>query len=185
MRGPPTIIIAECDPLIRNALRVELSHVGFVVLLAGTGREAEDFAAQTIADLAVLDVALSAFSGYDACARIRRRAGYQGIPIVLTTHKRSPSVEAAAMTAGATAVLVKPYSFNDLLNTIAPHLPANHPLVAKLPGAAGPGDAPRQAWGRPETLEWRFGSDSGLSRNRLMLPIVRGAGVKIPLVRKP
>jgi DNA-binding response OmpR family regulator len=182
MSGPATIIIAEHDARIRDVLRVEFSHINFVVLLAASGPEAEDFAAQTVAHLAVLDVALAGFSGYDACARIRRQKGYDRTPIVLTAHSQSPRVEAAAMKAGATAMLIKPYSFNDLLQTLAPHLPAGDPLQRNLPN---PGDASGREWGRPETLEWRFGSDSGLSKNRLMLPIVRGQGVRIPLIRKP
>jgi CheY-like chemotaxis protein len=185
MPGPATIIIAERDPLIRNVLRVEFSHIDFVVLLAANGPEAEDFATQTVAHLAVLDVALPGFSGYDACARMRRQKGYEFTPIVLTAHTRSARVDAAAKKAGATAMLVKPYSFNDLLNTLVPHLPADDPLLVKLPKAPGLGGMAGRAWGQPATLEWRFGSDSGLSRNRLMLPIVRGQGIRIPLVRKP
>src|SRR6202035_306259 len=111
MSDPPTMIIAERDPLVRDALRVEFSHLGFVVLLAASGPEAEDFASRTIADLAILDVTLPGFSGYDACARIRRQTGYQDTPIVLTAHKRSPRVDAAAAAAGATSILSKPYSF--------------------------------------------------------------------------
>ncbi len=181
----PSIIIAEYDPLIRNVLRVEFTRADYVVLIAASGPEAEAFAARTLAHLAVLDVALPGFSGFDACARIRREEGYQNTPIVLTGHRRSPKIDAAAAKAGATAVLSKPYSFNDLLNTLAPHLPADHSLMTRFPKAAGMGEAAGRAWGQPDTLEWRFGADSGLSRNRLMLPIVRGSGVKIPLIRKP
>jgi len=180
-----SIIVAEYDPLIRNVLRVEFTRAEFVVLIAASGPEAEAFAARTIAHLAVLDVALPGFSGFDACARIRRQSGYQDTPIVLTAHQPSPKIEAAAEKAGATAVLSKPYSFNDLLNTLAPHLPADHPLMIRFPKAAGTAEVAGRAWGQPETIEWRFGADSGLSRNRLMLPIVRGPGVKIPLIRKP
>jgi DNA-binding response OmpR family regulator len=185
MSGPATIIIAECDPLIRSALRVEFSHIEFVVLLAANGQEAEQFAAQTVAHLTVLDVALPGFSGYDACARMRRQSGYARIPIVLTAAAYSPRVDAAAKAAGATAVLGKPYSFNDLLNTLAPHLPADDPLMTRRPRTPGLGETAGQAWGQPASLEWQFGSDSGLSRNRLLLPIVRGQGSKIPLIRKP
>jgi DNA-binding response OmpR family regulator len=185
MSDPPTTIIAERDPLVRDALRVEFSHLGFVVLLAASGPEAEDFASRTIADLAILDVTLPGFSGYDACARIRRQTGYQDTPIVLTAHKRSPRIDAAAAAAGATSILSKPYSFNDLLSTLAPHLRADHPLLVKLPGAAGLGEPTGREWGKPETLEWRFGADSGLSRNGLILRVVRGKGVQVPLIRKP
>jgi DNA-binding response OmpR family regulator len=185
MSGPPTIIIAEHDPLIRNVLRVEFSHIGFVVLLAANGPEAEDFAVRTVAHLAVLDIALPGFSGYDACARIRRQAGYERTPIVLSAHTQTPRVAAAATKAGATVMLLKPYSFNDLLNTLSPFLPADDPLLVRLPKAAGLGETAGREWGRPATLEWRFGNGSGLSQNRLMLPIVRGQGIKVPLVRKP
>lgn len=185
MSDPPTIIVAERDQLVRDALRVEFSHLGFVVLLAANGPEAEDFATRTIADLAILDVALPGLSGYDACARIRRQSGYQNAPIVLTAHKRSPRVDAAAVAAGATTILSKPYSFNDLLTTLVPHLQVDHPLLIKLPTAAGLGEPKGHEWGRPETLEWRFGASSGLSRNGLILPVVRGRGVKVPLIRKP
>lgn len=180
----PSIIVAEYDPLIRNALRVEFSRMDFVVLIATSGAEAEEFAARTIVHLAVLDVALPGFSGFEACARIRRQHGYQDIPIVLTAHQRTPRIDAAAKQASATTVLAKPYSFNDLLNTLAPHLPAEHALM-KCPRAAGLGEVAGRAWGQPASLEWQFGNESGLSRNRLMLPIVRGSGVRIPLLRKP
>ena len=160
------MIIAEHDSLVRDALRVEFSHLGFVVLLAASGPEAEDFAARTVADLVILDVMLPRLSGYDACARIRQRVGYENTPIVLTTYKRSPRVDAAAVAAGATSILGKPYSFNDLLSTLAPHLRADHPLLVKLPGVAGLGEPAGREWGKPETLEWRFGTDFRLIAER-------------------
>jgi DNA-binding response OmpR family regulator len=185
MSGPPTIIISEPDPGVRAVLRVEFSHVGFVVLLAADGQEAEAFAARTVAHLVVLDVGLKGFGGYDACARIRRLSGYRIIPIVLTTQRPSARVDAAAEQAVATAVLAKPYSFNDLLDTLAPHLPPDDALRVNRPNASIPGATDGHAWGQQASLAWRFGSDSGLSQNRLMLPIVRGGGVKIPLYQKP
>jgi len=185
MSSPPTIIIAELDPIIRSVLRVEFSWVDFVVLLAADGQEAENFAARTVARLVVLDAGLEGFGGYDACARIRRRVGYHHAPIVLTVHERSPRVAAAATKAGATEVLAKPYSFNDLLNTLVQHLPADDLLLVNRPKAPGLCEVAGRAWGQPAPLEWRFSNDSGLSRNRLMLPIVRGSGVKVPLIRKP
>ncbi len=185
MSAPPTIIIAEPDPIVRDVLRVELSRLDFVVLLAASSHEAEEFAGRTIAHLVVLDVGRSGFSGYDACARTRRRDGYQDTPIVLMVHQRSARVDAAAERAGATSVLSKPYSFNDLLDALAPHLPPDDPLLTNRPRVSGWGEPKGQTWGQAPSLEWRFGNDSGLSRNRFMLPIVRGVGVKVPLYRKP
>ncbi|WP_428484279.1 response regulator transcription factor [Rhodopila sp.] len=180
MSAPPTIIIVEPDPLIRNVLRVEFSQLTFAVLLPANGPEAEDFATRTVASLVVLDAGLSRLSGYDACARIRRQPGYRDTPIVLTARDLSPKIQAAAGAAGATATLGKPYAFNDLLDTISPHLPPDNPLLTTRPKGFGLSET---AWGRPATLEWKFGSDSGLSRNKAVMTIVRSKTVRIPLIR--
>ena len=39
-------------------------------------------------------------------------------------------------------------------------------------------------WGPLPPLAWRSGAESGLSKNAKVLPIVRGAGTRIPLIRK-
>ncbi len=180
MSTPPIIIIAEPDHMISSALRVEFDRGGFVPLLAATGQEAEDFASQTMAHLVVLDTRLH-LGAYDACVRIRRRRGYETTPIVLTTHESSPRVNAVAHKAGATLVLPKPYSVSDLFTAIQPFVAADDLLLTHRAQAGGFG-APQQWWPTPPPT-WQSGADSALTRNGQLLPIVRGKGAKIPLVR--
>ena len=180
MSAPPIVIIAEPDPMISSVLRVEFSHLDFAVLMAASGPEVEDFAAQTVAHLIVMDAKLH-LGAYDACARIRRRDGYATRPIVMTTSRTSPAIEAAAGTAGATVLLAKPYSVADLFRALEPALPANDLLLTQRARSFGASE-PRE-WTPSAELTWKTSANSGLAGNAQVLPIARGKGVKIPLYR--
>lgn len=181
MTTPPIIIISEPDTMISSVLRVEFSSWNFAVLLADNSEEAEGYASQTVASLVVLDATTSLLSAYEACARIRRRQGYAGRPIVLTARESSPRTKAAAETAGATVLLQKPYSVMELFRAITPHMQPDDPLLLAGYARTGAAAPPTQEWPVPESLEWRSGGESALSRNKLLLPIVRRAGKKVPL----
>jgi DNA-binding response OmpR family regulator len=185
MSTPSIIIISEPDPMISGVLRVEFSRWNFAVLLAASSEEAHAYASQTVACLIVLDAGNAHLSAYEACARIRRRHGYATRPIVVTDNECSARTKEAAHTAGATALLAKPYSVMDLFRAVTPHLPANDPLLLAGQTQAGVAAFPVQEWKLPASLEeWRSGDESALARNRLLLPIVRGSGKQIPLAGK-
>jgi DNA-binding response OmpR family regulator len=180
MAAPPIIIIADPDTMISNALRVAFSSYDCAVLLAASNREVEDFAAQTVVQMIVLDVSQLKLSGYAACARIRHRHGYARRPIVLTAAAISTMDTAAAEQAGATVLLSKPYSVNSLVRAVDPYLAADDPLRGHLPPV---NHAAQVDWTKEPNPTWRFGPNSGLSRNSQVLPIVRGKGVRIPLFK--
>jgi DNA-binding response OmpR family regulator len=192
MSTPPIVIIAEPDPMISSVLRVEFTRGNFAVFLAATGPEAEAYAAHAVAHLVIIDAKLQ-LGAYDACARIRRRPGYASRPIVLTTSEPSPRIRAAAAKAGATVVLPKPYSVADLFSAIRPFLPGNDLLFTHR--AQPPGMSASQEWIRGQSFTWNSGDDSALTRNGLLLPMVRGKaklipvvggkGVMVPMFRKP
>jgi DNA-binding response OmpR family regulator len=179
---PPIVIIVEPASMISDVLRVEFSCLGFAVLLAANGKEAEDYAAQTRASLVVLDVTEMKLSGYAACARIRRQHGYATRPIVMTASQVSPQDTAAAEKAGATALLAKPYSMGDLIRAVSPHLSADDPLL--FHPSKGTGMAEKtQEWKSGPKMVWHAGEDSGLARNGSILNVMRGVGKRIPLIR--
>jgi len=179
MSAPPIIIVAEPDPLVSSVLRVELSEGDFAVLMAATAAEAEAFAALAVANLVVMDVSVRRLAGYSACARIRRRNGYATKPIVLTSVDVSEPMQQAAATAGANVLLPKPYSVGDLFAALTPHLNPGDPLLTHRASRF----SLAQEWGRSPTPAVRAGRDSALTRNGLLLPIVRSAGVRIPFLR--
>ena len=182
MDTPHTVIIADRDPIVSSALRVEFSRCDFVVLLASDPPGAEAFARQVAASLVVLDIGAQKLPSFDACARIRRQPGYEACPIVLTAFEVTEQIRQAAALAGATCTLEKNYAFADLINAVLPHVPANHPVARQL--AATPGmAATQQEWTLKPTLSWRFGSESRLSHNARVMPVLRGQGARVPMMK--
>jgi DNA-binding response OmpR family regulator len=181
MSTPPIVIVAEADPMISSVLRVEFTRLDFAVFLAASGREAEEYAAHTVAQLVVLDAKVQ-LEACLACARIRRRQGYASRPIVLTTNEPSSRLMEAADKAGATLLLEKPYSVSGLFRAIERLVPPDDLLLTHRARASGV-SAPKE-WGPAQNLTWSSGGDSALTRNGRLLPIVRGKGVTIPFIRK-
>jgi DNA-binding response OmpR family regulator len=182
MSTPPIVIIVEPTLMISDVLRVEFSCLGFAVLMAANAKEAEDYAAQAVANLVVLDVTTMKLNGYAACARIRRLDGYANRPIVLTANGLTPQDTAAARTAGATVLLAKPYSMHDLIVAVSPHLSVKDALLTHPSKPSGMA-ASASEWSPRPKPDWRFGDDSGLTRNGSILSVVRGVGKRIPLMR--
>ena len=87
-----------------------------------------------------------------------------------------------AAKAGATLVLAKPYSVSDRVSSVRPFLLPDDLLLTHR--AAAPGLSEAREWVRGTTVMPRSGGDSALTRNGLLLPIVRGRGVSIPFIRK-
>lgn len=167
-------IIAEPDWNLRNVLRQHLDSVGYRSLVTPMAAEAEDFAARVLAGVVILDVELPGISGYETCLRIRRYPDYDTVPIIMLTGVDLPRRRAAAQRAGADALLVKPFSMNDLMREIEQR--------ARRDGAAGadgthatPGlaEAPVQVWEPAQDLEWRFGEGSDLAHGKRVLEMLR------------
>lgn len=182
MNTPPTVIIADRDPIISNGLRVEFSRCDFLVLLANEAPEAEAYAQQVVASLVVLDIGEQRLPPLDACARIRRLPGYEACPIVLTARAVTEPIRQAAEMAGATCTLAKDYSLADLATAVLPHVPADHPVALQLGAAAGMAET-QQVWTPTPALKWRFGGDSRLATNARVMPVLRGQGVRVPVMK--
>jgi DNA-binding response OmpR family regulator len=177
MSNTALAIVSEPDPRVRQALRVELSNAAWTVLVAGDADEVEYLATKTTAQMIVLDVSTIKLRGYSACARIRRQTGYERRPIILTAANIETRDAEAAGTAGATALLAKPYSVSNLFQVVKSRLAANDPLRAALPtGPEGILD-----WSAAE--HWIFGANSGLRHGGRPRPVVSGRTAQIPLKR--
>ena len=183
MSAHPIVIIAEPDSMISSVLRVEFTHMDCTVLLAADAKEAEEYAWLAAARLIVLDAGRLGLGAFLACARIRRFPGYARRTIVLTAKDMSDRTRAASAKAGATTLLAKPYSVSDLFAAVTPYLAADDPLL--ITRTRQPAMAEPREWRAAPTPAPRFSDQSALTRNGLLLPIVRGRGVSIPLVRKP
>lgn len=169
------VIVAEQDWNLRNVLRQYLDGQGFRPLVTPIAGEAEDFARRVLAQLVLLDVELPGISGYEACARIRHMPGYAGVPIVLMTGVSSTRRYQAAQRAGASAMLLKPFSLTDLGREIERFLIDPDTVPRRLPDLTVPGfaEAPVKVWEPKPDLAWRFGEGSELSAGKRTLEMMR------------
>lgn len=108
------ILYADDDPEIREALKLLLGCEGYSTVEACDGEEALRLLDDTI-DLVILDVMMPVMSGYQACVEIRRRSA---VPILFLTAKSQDSDLTMGFSAGGDDYLVKPFSYNELINRV-------------------------------------------------------------------
>jgi two-component system chemotaxis response regulator CheY len=115
-----TAIVVDDDAMIRAILRSTLSSIGLDVHLASHGYEAVGLAGRIQATLMLLDLAMPGLDGVSACSQIRALPGYDAVPIIVLTAALNPLIGQAAMEAGATMVLRKPFQPASLLQALSP-----------------------------------------------------------------
>lgn len=111
---PKKIIYADDDPEIREALRLLLGCEGYDTLEAANGEEVLQLLDDTV-DLVILDVMMPVMNGYAACTEIRKRSA---VPILFLTAKSQESDLTMGFSAGGDDYIVKPFSYNELINRV-------------------------------------------------------------------
>jgi len=109
------ILVIEDDPDILNALNVVLGSVGFDVdvMLSGKHIFLNQF---SVPDLFILDKRLPDVDGLDICRYLKSKPNYSAVPIIVIS--ASPKVKNKAFECGASAFLEKPFSMQQLVNSI-------------------------------------------------------------------
>ena len=110
------MLIVEDEPHLRDALRLILEDHGFGVETAATGAAGVELARRGDFGLVITDLRLPDMTGLDVLRAVRElnpRAG-----LILTTSYGSPEIFAEARTLGASAILDKPFSPEQLLHLI-------------------------------------------------------------------
>lgn len=117
------LLLVEDHPELAVYLRERLSE--FVpVRVAGSTEEALASIQQARPALLVSDVVLPGDSGMELCARIRRDPALASLPVILISARATDEDRAAGLAAGADDYLVKPFTLDDLLQTIGKAWPA-------------------------------------------------------------
>lgn len=105
-----TILIAEDDPDIRDAVRILLSGEGYHIIEAENGLRALEVFCPEV-DLVILDIMMPGMSGLRVCEELRKRST---VPILFLTAKSQESDKLLGLTAGGDDYLPKPFSFAEL-----------------------------------------------------------------------
>jgi DNA-binding response OmpR family regulator len=120
-RGPhlsKKILIADDEPNIVTALEFLLQRNGYEVHVARNGEEALRLVEACNPDLVLLDVMMPVRSGYEVCTRIRERADWRHIKIIMLSAKGRDAEVNKGLSIGADYYITKPFSTQELVAKI-------------------------------------------------------------------
>ncbi len=114
------ILAVDDSPSMRKMVGVTLASAGHEVLSASDGREALELAkSERAVDLVITDVNMPNMDGITLVRELRLLPQYRGVPLLVLTTEASTEKKMEGKAAGATGWVVKPFSPERLLATIA------------------------------------------------------------------
>ena len=114
-RQGKTILVADDDPSIRQAVQLKLSRAGYSVRLASDGEEALREAQEHRPDLVVVDYAMPFLDGFEVCRELRARPDLEDVPAVMLTAMEQDLDTDLAVELGIVEFFTKPFSPRELL----------------------------------------------------------------------
>ncbi|MGL4607216.1 MAG: response regulator transcription factor [Eubacteriaceae bacterium] len=111
------ILIVEDDKKISRIIELQLTHLGFTVLKAFSGREALDILNHNPSiSLVLLDIMLPEMTGYEVIKYMRSQK--MDAPVIFLTAKDDTDDIVKGFDLGADDYVTKPFNFNELLARI-------------------------------------------------------------------
>ncbi len=120
--GSPLVLLAEDNPVGRQALVDFLAAQGYRVKIAQDGATALRMARQHVPDLILMDIQMPGMDGLEATRRVRADVSLHDIPIIALTALAMPGDRERCLKAGANAYLSKPFGLDHLLTTVESQL---------------------------------------------------------------
>lgn len=147
------LLVVEDEPKMARLLARGLREEGHVVDLVADGPGALATAATRPYDVIVLDIMIPGLSGFDVCARLRRRQVWT--PVLMLTARGEVGDRVRGLDAGADDYLVKPFSLTELfarLRALARRGPSPRPVVLQV-GGLRLDPATRQVWRNEQEID--------------------------------
>ena len=113
------VLVAEDNLALAHVLQFNLERNGFDVTVAHDGSEAWELSQRETFDVVVTDHEMPKMTGIELCERLRELPEYKSTPFVMVT-ARALELDIAALQQrlGLAAIMPKPYSPEELLNTV-------------------------------------------------------------------
>lgn len=113
-----TILVVDDSPTIRRMVKASLGGLTTSFAEAGSGLEAIEVLAVRSIDAVVLDLNMPDMHGLDVLRFIRSHAKYGVVPVLVLTTRGDANSRGAALEAGASAYMTKPFSASALAETV-------------------------------------------------------------------
>jgi PAS domain S-box-containing protein len=133
------VLVADDDKISRSIARERLESLGCLVTTVPDGRQAVAACAAAAFDVVLMDNAMPVLDGCEATVEIlKHHAGGTPPAVIGCTANASQEAAARCLSAGMRAVMVKPYSREDLLRTLATHAASAQARDARNPHSNPP-----------------------------------------------
>ncbi|MDR6852494.1 DNA-binding response OmpR family regulator [Sphingomonas sp. BE123] len=109
-----TILIVDDSRTNLHVLGARLGPMGYMVVLAESGREALDLIAGRGFDLVLLDMVMPGLSGLDVLAALRAAPDTADLPVIMVTARADRRGAVESLNAGADDHVSKPYDLDEL-----------------------------------------------------------------------
>ncbi len=113
------ILAVDDSASVRQMVNFTLEGAGYEVVHAVDGREALEFARLHPVDLVLTDVNMPRMDGLTLIKELRALPSYRYTPMLVLTTESSPDKKMQGKQVGATGWIIKPFSPDQLLATIA------------------------------------------------------------------
>jgi len=107
------LLVVEDDPEVQAFLLRVLREAAWAADAVASGGRALESLATTEYDLAIVDVGLPDFDGFEVCRRLRARG--DRTPLLVLTARNAVNDRVRGLDAGADDYLAKPFAVNELL----------------------------------------------------------------------
>ncbi|MBW2027935.1 MAG: sigma-54-dependent Fis family transcriptional regulator [Deltaproteobacteria bacterium] len=115
MHDKPTILVVDDEPGVRQSFNIVLKDK-YKVFLAGTGEEAIDLLSRKSIGLALLDIRLPDLDGIELLGKLKEID--PNCEIIMVTAVKEIKTAVKAIKLGAYEYILKPFSVEEVLNTI-------------------------------------------------------------------
>lgn len=116
---PSKVMIVDDSPLELQHLKEIISDAGYQVITATNGQDAYTKAKTYRPDLILMDVVMEGVDGFEACRNITSDQDLGGIPVVFVTSKNQRADRVWGELQGGKAMISKPYTQDQIIDTIA------------------------------------------------------------------
>jgi PAS domain S-box-containing protein len=124
--GPKRLLAVDDSITYLQELGSQLRQEGYDVVLATSGEEALELLAAQPVDGILLDLVMPGLSGQDTCRRIKQRAEWRDIPLVMLTARDDRDAMIEGINAGADDYIAKSADFDVLKARLRAHLRRKH-----------------------------------------------------------
>ena len=112
------VLLVEDDSILREVIAQFLEIKKFMVIQAKNGLEADFVLKKANPDVIICDVSMPLMNGLQLLKQIRTDVRYDHVPFIFLTARADKSDLRTGMLAGADDYIIKPFTFEELFNSI-------------------------------------------------------------------